>query len=348
MPPQPVDTAQVQPSDELPEQDVKLALSACERGNLQLLRSLVPDKVPVSASKVGGRSLLHIAAYRGQTEIVRYLLQQQAEPNVRAVGGYTSLHQAARRGHRDVALALLAGGADVHAGDGDFIGTPLHVAVAEAGGAELGNLLLSHGARTESRDGLGRTPLMLAVAKQHNDVLDVLLAARADVNAVDNRKDSVLGWAALAGNANGAARLLDKGARVDEPNDAQMTPLFHAANNGQAAVVAALLERGARPDCSESRYGDSALMRAANDGQLEIVRLLVERRADLEHENKDGLTAFIMAARNGHRDVVDFLLAKRADARHKDRKGKDALDWARFHGQKEMTSFLEELLAGRD
>jgi ankyrin repeat protein len=329
-------------------QDLTLAVSACERGDLPLLRSLVPGRVPVSATRADGWSLLYIAAYKGKADLVRYLLEHKADPNGKGGRGYTSLHQAARWGYVDTVAALLAGGADVNAGDGSRIGTPLHVAIDEArGDAELAKLLLSHGARTDARGDRGRTPLMLAVSNKRDDVVDALLAAQADVNATDETKNSVLAWAAISDNPSAALKLLGQRAKVDEPNDSRMTPLFHAAHGGTTAIVAALLERGARPDCVESKYGSSALMRAANNGHLPSVKLLVERKAKLELENHEGLTAFMMAARNGNRDVVAFLLSRKANARHKDKHGNDALDLAKRQNQRAMVTYLEQILGKR-
>ena len=344
--------ADLRPSTDTPAatatQDLALAVSACERGDLPLLQSLVPGKVPVSATRADGWSLLYIAAYKGKADLVRYLLEHKADANGDGARGYTGLHQATRWGYVDTVAALLAGGADVNAGDGSRNGAPLHIAIEEArGDAELTKLLLAHGARTDTRDGRGRTPLMLAVSKKRDDVVDALLAAQADVNATDESKNSVLAWAAISDNPSAALKLLGKRAKVDEPNDSRMTPLFHAAHGGTTAVVAALLERGARPDCVESKYGDSALMRAANNGHLPIVKLLVDRKAKLELENQEGLTAFMMAARNGNRDVVEFLLSRKANARHKDKHGNDALDLAKRQNQRAMVTYLEQLLGKR-
>lgn len=56
--------------------------------------------------------------------------------------------------------------------------TPLHVAAA-AGNARCVVLLLEHGARVESKDDEGRTPLMCAAP--NDEVLLAFMAARADV-----------------------------------------------------------------------------------------------------------------------------------------------------------------------
>jgi ankyrin repeat protein len=322
-----------------------LAASACERGDLALLKTLVPARVAVTARRADGWSLLRIAAFRGQAAVIRYLLAHQANPNDQAGAGHTILQQATRGGYLEAVKALVQGGADVNAGDRSKQGTALHVAIAEArGDRELVRFLLSRGAKTETRDFMGRTPLIVAVSLQQDEVVDMLLAAKAAANAEDEHGNSVLAWAAIEGTPSAATKLLDHGAKPDAPNDSHMTPLFHAAHRGEAAIVKILLDRGSAVEPIENSDGDSALMRAANNDHLDVVVLLVDHKAKVNLANREGLTALHMAARNGCLEVVDFLLSRQADLHQKDREGRDTLALAAKNNQREMVAHLRGLL----
>ena len=111
-------------------------------------------------------------------------------------------------------------------------------------------LLLERGANVNFR-GLedGRTPLINAVINEageaggddHVECIDALIAAGAEIDAVDEEGYSALKHACADGDTALAKLLLDKGADKDLGN-----PLKRAVRNGHAAVARLLVERGAR------------------------------------------------------------------------------------------------------
>ncbi|CAE7358042.1 PAT23 [Symbiodinium natans] len=64
-------------------------------------------------------------------------------------------------------------------------------------------------------DGKGRTPLTLATMHGHLEVCQILIAARADVEAVDKADKTPLAYAAARGHSDIAALLLDHGAEIE-------------------------------------------------------------------------------------------------------------------------------------
>src|SRR5215471_10038769 len=87
--------------------------------------------------------------------------------------GSLALLWAANYGQKGTAQKLLEEGADVETSDGYF--TPLLLAAAN-GHAEVVKLLLEKNAYTESKDTYHRTPLFLTVTYEHKAVVKLLLA----------------------------------------------------------------------------------------------------------------------------------------------------------------------------
>ncbi|MGC9317510.1 MAG: ankyrin repeat domain-containing protein, partial [Armatimonadota bacterium] len=99
---------------------------------------------------------VHQAASEGDLEQVRELLDEGADPNDIPEEQFGALHWAALRGHVEVATLLLDSGADINR---RAIGvTPLSLAT-ESGHREMIELLVARGADIEAGDASGGTPL---------------------------------------------------------------------------------------------------------------------------------------------------------------------------------------------
>jgi Ankyrin repeats (many copies) len=90
--------------------------------------------------------------------------------------------------------------------------TPLVSAVASGDMAQATELL-DHGAAVDARDELGRTALMLAVARDRPDIIRLMLDRGADPNAVDNAGQTPLQQAKQKNLSDVAALLERAGAR---------------------------------------------------------------------------------------------------------------------------------------
>ena len=102
----------------------------------------------------------------------------------------------------------------------------LHFA-AEDGDVEEVKKLLDEGYQPNLFDELGKTPLHYAAMRGHLDVMNVLLAAGADVNAHDERVigDTVLGEVASNCSFEVAKILIDAGADPTIPGWMLLTAL---------------------------------------------------------------------------------------------------------------------------
>merc|ERR1711871_644803 len=112
------------------------------------------------------RTLLVTAAFTANTNAIRALLRHGADPNRAMYTGMTALTYAAGEGHADIVNLLLSAGARTDAYlhiQGSLLEgyTALHFACLQGRTSSV-KLLLEYGADPEPRDAKGLTPLQVA------------------------------------------------------------------------------------------------------------------------------------------------------------------------------------------
>ena len=114
--------------------------------------------------------------------------------------------------------------------------------------------------------------------------------------------------AAAEGHANIVALLLEAGANKDQPQHGMATPLYIAAQNGNLDSVRLLVESRADVNQADDR-SETPLMITASEGYLEIVKLLVASGARCDLTRHDGFTAMDYAThvQMSNIEVVRFL-----------------------------------------
>lgn len=165
-----------------------------------------------------------------------------------------------------------------------------------------------------TRDGHGRTPLLVATHAQKIEAMEALVAAGADPRAKDSRNYDAITIAAVA--------------------DA-------------AEVMSAAIRLGGTAREITSPYLGTALIAAAHLGHDEVVRRLIKAGAPLDHINNLGWTALIEAVilgDGGPRHVACARALVEAGARRDlaDREGRTPLDHARNRGFQAMVALLSK------
>jgi len=155
---------------------------ASSAGHTEIVEALLKAGARVnSRADLNGTSALHLAAFRGRLEIVKTLIQAEAEVDIRTQDGSTPMMLAALRGQNLVICALLTAGAKkgLQSMDGT---NALSQALTKCSPRAVTALARNNPA-LDSPDKRGDTPLMRACSLGRTEVVRVLLAAGARVNA---------------------------------------------------------------------------------------------------------------------------------------------------------------------
>lgn len=156
------------------------------------------------------------------------------------------------------------------------------------------------------KETLGDTPLMIAAQSGHLDIVKLLLARGADVNASGEAGYTPLMGALVCRQPEIALFLLEKGANPNRINGNGDTAIIFASNAGYPDVVAGLLDHGADIN---GGTGWTPLMRAAYDGDENVVMLLLKRGANVNLRRENGMTP-LECALIQHNDEIATLLRK--------------------------------------
>ena len=305
---------------------------ACRRGNFELVKSLLAMGADPSLATRQGRTALILAAENGFNEIVQHLLDGFATAlNVNACDavGRTALYAACEGGKFPVVVCLLewAKNYQLENGNEEFpldvnlgtveMGSPLCVA-CKTGYTKVVSILLDYKCHVNAITQDKRSALFVAVERGAVNTTKILLSKRPPVNGkrqleVFQVKNPHKDLEEARTYVNASTDILgvdptEAGVLVDLANDSGKTPLFVAAERGNAVLVTILLEAGVEPS-KPTFLNKTPLYAAAENGHREVVRLLLERctRKEAMHQTNFGTTALFMAKRNGYQAVHELL-----------------------------------------
>lgn len=196
------------------------------------ISTLIKMKADVDIADSKRTRAIHIAADQGR-DIIKLLVDARADLNCQDQDPdfdpeFTSTTFGDRLEHR----------------------TPLHYSCLE-GDAEAVRLLLEAKAKINIRDAQWKTPLHLAIEAEQSETIDVLLSFGADLNLGNQSSgmdNSPLMDVASAGNTELVQKLLAAKADIHKKGKQQMSALHLAARSRRTEVVKVLLAAQADPN----------------------------------------------------------------------------------------------------
>ena len=221
---------------------------------------------------------------------------------------------------------------------------------AKKGNTELINLLIAAGADVNKVHGwwiFSDTPLTGAAVNGKAESIKCLLQAPGiDVNKGDKDGNTPLYQAAYHGHTECVKLLIAAGADVNKAYEySDNTPLSWAARNGHTECVKLLIAAGADVNKAD-KEGKTPLYRAAGNGHTECVKLLIDAGADVNKADEDGWTPLYCAAYSGRTECVKLLIDAKADVNKANNSGRTPLRWAAENGHAECVKLL--LATGAD
>jgi ankyrin repeat protein len=343
---------------ELSESEKKL-FDAIEKGDLKQVEALLtaganPDgRVKVSENnyervKLCPSPFLMHALRLGRMEILKQLLKASHAKD-------TDRNQSPGLGDERYVIEMLLAGGDANTKTEN--GTTHLMIAARGGRVDLVRYLLENGAQVDARNFPKETALIAAANRQgdpngyspvisplHTDkdeVVKVLVAAGADINASDANGDTPLILASRYGRIEVVRFLIESGAALNHRNRAGETALlaaigilgYYVTNETDKGKIIELLIGAGADVNTRNLDGDTPLIIVANAGRVSHVRLLLEHGADVHLQNRGGGTALTAAsAPGGSGDVnvskariINLLVQANADINIKDREGNTPL-----------------------
>ena len=320
-----------------------LAAGFDETTTASLLDSPPEDDIaePIAPTKSAGdlataNADLYAAARAGRVEHALALLEAGADPLALPPDGERD-----QRGLAQLAVvlpdlrllrALIQRGIALNAEPGRM--TALLAATRDSwhGRPEAVMTLLANGADPRARDADGNTPLHHAARSTDPGVAALLLDAAAEIDALNDARQSPLAMACLAGNWRLAKFLSERGARA-HPAGGDPVLLAAAGTEEDDPVGVQYLLRHKASVNAVGDDGRTALHQAATAGHVAIVQTLLDAGADVRRRDASGLDAWLLAAPSGQTSVMEALLEAGADPDVVDADGRDALMRALDDGQ---------------
>ncbi|XP_067894057.1 2-5A-dependent ribonuclease-like isoform X2 [Heterodontus francisci] len=293
-------------------------LNAVQENQEKIVDLLLKHKAVPGLRKKNGATPFILAAITGHVNLLQKFLTLGADVDEMDDNGFTAFMEAAYHGKKDALYFLFQQKSDVNkqrevcdakkkVGKGGK--TALMDAVME-GHEDIVKILLDEMcADVNALDNLGKTVLIHALAKDKQAIVETLLDHGADVNTMDNNRNTPLSIALTRSPLNTCVveLLLKYKPNLNIPDNNGKTPLILAVEKS-SEVVKLLLEDESIEINAQDNSGRTALLAAVENKDASLTKLLCERGADVSCMDKSGNTPFMIVRRNYDTRTKEVLI----------------------------------------
>ena len=279
-------------------------IEAASTGDLTRLRSLLEDKVNVNARGDKYRTSQMAAAINGHLGCLQLLKIYAADEFAIDSQGRTVMHVAVTANQLEVVNWLLGAYAPSP--------TPNQRSWKLFRAADKVMDRISHKLLREVSDAEGSKPLHLAAKLNLNKMVDLLLAAGADVSAKNHWGRTALHEAIWLNLTGIAQTLVSSGAEIGAVDMEKFSPLHLAAKRNHKESITFLLANNAyRYDYD--RNGDLPIHVAGRQGNIAAIEALIGDRTDLGRTTKHGETLIHIACLTNGLTLAEYLVQNTVD-----------------------------------
>lgn len=275
--------------------------------NLEIFERLLKSGGDPLIITKSGNCVLHKAAARGDLEVVRKLLPSNKLINLENSLGITPLMIALNKGHSEICELLIEKGANPVKFNNDGEST-LHYAIKNfKEDNKIFRHFLPHDQLINSAtDSTKVTPLMLASSKGYITICEPLLKRASNINATDSSKCNALHYAAKEDHVKIIKLLLPHKQLINVKSNSGHNPLMVAAATGKSEALEILLKKTANL-LDFDKKGYNAMHLAVKFGCMESVRILSTYKQFIESKDEVGTTPLLLALSENY-DLSILLL----------------------------------------